>query len=949
MASIEDFKPYSDFFKSQRQQRSSRCFDFINVPSSPTGNSFLRNFKEYLSSEGTPIYGAVAYGSYYCVFDEIGYAINTRDDEVKPHYTLITTAGIHYLDFYGTYSFATWGDKDAKYWLDKHDVQLLAGNANNTNAKKWKAMFRDVNASQNSGGSVSSKSEATDNISKSLAENAMGNQFFRLTIDGVFHLEGRGVVATGTVESGGIHVGDEVYISGNNKSLYATVTGIEMFRKLLDQAEEGDNCGVLLRGVTEDEVEEGMVMYSTPVLSSTGYSSSSKGKSSSSTTTSSSSKTTTQTTQTTQYHSKPNMSIDKKKIEYVIGIDLGHGETSAALCAMQWDELDDRLDAAKDLEMEPNRKVIPSAITITEDGTAKIGTAAFDPNILKHAKVNVCFKKKPSDINGEAEQLMIRFMKEVYCKIRENNGGMLTDGNHLVYIATPSGWDKQAQDLYLQMAKEAGIPMGGITKESRAAFVKAQHDPTANLGRNIERGAIVFDMGSSTLDFTYHNSSLSYMIDNGYDCGASAVEKSMFAELEKSNDAIQEFRSKYPDLIDYLLFETRRAKEEIYFDTTRKYKKTINFEDFIDDEDLEDERFRLKFESGELNDFLENNGYISSIRNAMRDYLSNHISGQNIYGVFLTGGASRMDFIKKLVVECWNVPEDKIFRDQDPSLTISEGVAEVARVDLRTADLDKDLEPLFRSVTGAGVYDKFVELFGNFLFESVAENVQSQCIEWRDSSSNLSLNYLNSRIKSGVKAEVAECSQQVNEGIRIAIEEETKELRDKVDAIVAAYTAQGANVQLPSLTNLEVMKGGTGVDMSGVLKDISSSIETESSNWGGMIAGAGIGAAVAMILGGPLAWIIGGGALIGKWLFGEEETEEQKRQKAMKKELSSDERAAVCNTLSEKWEDITSSIHNSIFSSLRNNKKAKQDVTTAVNKLMEGYKEALAKSRIMVD
>lgn len=948
MASIADFKPYSDFLKSQRQQRSSRCFDFINVPSSPTGNSFLRNFKSHLSTEETPIYGAVAYGRWSTnIFDQRGYEISFNDDDVRSFYTLMTTSGIHHLDYYGNYSFSSWGEGDAKFWLDKHDVQLLAGNANNTNTKKWKAMFRDVNASKNSEGSASSKSQAIGNIITSLTNNTMGNQSFRLTIDGVFHIEGRGVVATGTVESGEVHVGDKVYISGNGKSLYATVTGIEMFRKLLDQAEEGDNCGVLLRGVTEDEVEEGMVMSTTPVSSSTGSSSSSKGKSSScSTTTSSTSKS---TNQTTQYHSKPNMSIDKKKIEYVIGIDLGHGETSAALCAMQWDELDDRLDTAKDLEMEPNRKVIPSAITLTEDGTAKIGTAAFDPNILKHAKVNVCFKKKPTDINGEAEQLMIRFMKEVYRKIRENNGGMLTDGNHLVYIATPSGWDKQTQDLYLEMAKEAGIPMGGITKESRAAFVKAQHDPTANLGRNIERGAIVFDMGSSTLDFTYHNSSLSNMIDNGYDCGASAVEKSMFAELEKSNDAIQEFRSKYPDLIDYLLFETRRAKEEIYFDTTRKYKKTINFEDFIDDEDLEDERFRLKFESGELNDFLENNGYIGSIRNAMRDYLSNHISGQNIYGVFLTGGASRMDFIKKLVVECWNVPEDKIFRDQDPSLTISEGVAEVARVDLRTADLDKDLEPLFRSVTGAGVYDKFVELFGNFLFENVAENVQNQCIEWRDSNTNLSLNSLNSRIKSGVKAEVAECSQQVNEGIRIAIEEETKDLREKVDAIVAAYTAQGANVQLPSLTNLEVMKGGTGVDMSDVLKDISSSIETESSNWGGLIAGAGIGAAVAMIIGGPLAWIIGGGALIGKWLFGEEETEEQKRQKAMKKGLSSDERAAVCNTLSEKWEDITSSIHNSIFSSLRNNKKAKQDVTTAVNKLMAGYKEALTKSRIMVD
>lgn len=222
-----------------------------------------------------------------------------------------------------------------------------------------------------------------------------------------------------------------------------------------------------LSGVKESELESGM-------LSKSGASSESSSGASNS-------------NHTTQYQSTPKMAIDKKKIEYVIGIDLGHGETSAAICPMQWDTLDNQLDPAKDLEMEPNRKVIPSAITITADGTAKIGTAAFDPNILKQAQVNVCFKMKPQDINGKAEKLMIRFMKEVYRKIRENNGGMLTDDNHLVYIATPSGWDKTAQELYLQMAVEAGLPMGGITRESRAAFVRAQHDPTANLAETSKK------------------------------------------------------------------------------------------------------------------------------------------------------------------------------------------------------------------------------------------------------------------------------------------------------------------------------------------------------------------------------------------------------------------------------------------------------------------------------
>lgn len=642
-------------------------------------------------------------------------------------------------------------------------------------------------------------------------------------------------------------------------------------------------------------------------------------------------------------------SMDKKKIEYVIGIDLGHGETSAAIAPMQWDKLDNQLEAVKDLEMEPNRKVLPSAITITADGNAKIGTAAFSPDILKRAHVNVCFKQKPENIEGEAEKLMIRYMKEVYRKIRENNGGMLTDTNHLVYIATPSGWDKKAQNIYLEMARVAGIPMGGITKESRAAFVRAQHDPTANLGRNIEKGAIVFDMGSSTLDFTYHNADLTNMVDNGYDCGASFVEKSIFQNLKENNDAIQQFCSKYPDLVDFLLFEVRRSKEEIYFDTSKKYKKTINFEDFIEDEDLEDERFRLKFETGELNEFLESNGYLNSIRTAMRDYIQNHIPGKNIYGVFMTGGASRMDFLKGLITECWNVPQEKIFRDQDPSLTISQGVAEVARVDLRTKDMDQDLIPLISRIDGNSVYTKFVELFGNYLYENVSECVQGKIIEWRDSNRNLTLSTLNEWIQNGVRDTVAACSTRVNEGVQLAIDEETAELREKVDAIVAAYTAQGSNIQIPTLGDLEVMRSGSGIDMSGVIQEISSSIETESSNWGGIIAGAGIGAAIAMILGGPLAWIIGGGAILGKMFFGKEESEEQKRKKAMSKDLSADERVQVFNSLSEKWDEISSSISRSIFGSLNNNYKARRDVSTAVDNLIKAYKEALTKARIMVE
>ena len=239
--------------------------------------------------------------------------------------------------------------------------------------------------------------------------------------------------------------------------------------------------------------------------------------------------------------------------------------------------------------MGGNRKVIPSAITILDDGTAYIGDAAFNPEVLKKATVRVCFKQAPKDINGEAEKVMIRFMHEVYIRIRENNQALLQEGNHLVYIATPSGWNKEQQALYVQMAEAAGIPIAGVTKESRAAFVRAQQDTTSGLGKNIHKGAIVFDMGSSTLDFTYMNDANDNLIDYGYDCGASLVEKTIYGIKHDEVEAVRTFETKYPKLVDYLLFQARAAKEKVYFDPSLPYKKTINFEDIVDDEELEDD------------------------------------------------------------------------------------------------------------------------------------------------------------------------------------------------------------------------------------------------------------------------------------------------------------------------------------------------------------------------
>src|SRR5207244_3584041 len=80
---------------------------------------------------------------------------------------------------------------------------------------------------------------------------------FLMPIEDIFSITGRGTVVTGRVERGIVKVGEEVEIVGIHATRKSVVTGVEMFRKLLDEGQAGDNIGALLRGVDKDDVERG--------------------------------------------------------------------------------------------------------------------------------------------------------------------------------------------------------------------------------------------------------------------------------------------------------------------------------------------------------------------------------------------------------------------------------------------------------------------------------------------------------------------------------------------------------------------------------------------------------------------------------------------------------------------------------------------------------------------
>ena len=137
----------------------------------------------------------------------------------------------------------------SKYEFPGDDIPIVKGSA-------LKALEGD--SSDIGSGAIMKLMEACDAYIPAPERDV--DKTFLMPIEDVFSISGRGTVVTGRIERGIVKVGDEVEIVGLRETTKTTVTGIEMFRKLLDQGEAGDNAGCLLRGTKKEDVERGQVL-----------------------------------------------------------------------------------------------------------------------------------------------------------------------------------------------------------------------------------------------------------------------------------------------------------------------------------------------------------------------------------------------------------------------------------------------------------------------------------------------------------------------------------------------------------------------------------------------------------------------------------------------------------------------------------------------------------------
>jgi elongation factor Tu len=137
----------------------------------------------------------------------------------------------------------------SKYEFPGDEVPVIRGSA-------WKALTGDAKGAD--GDSIRELLKAVDEYIPTPVRQV--DKPFLMPVEDVFSITGRGTVGTGRVERGAIKVGDKIERVGVRETKESVVTGVEMFRKILDQAQAGDNVGLLLRGIEKEDLERGMVL-----------------------------------------------------------------------------------------------------------------------------------------------------------------------------------------------------------------------------------------------------------------------------------------------------------------------------------------------------------------------------------------------------------------------------------------------------------------------------------------------------------------------------------------------------------------------------------------------------------------------------------------------------------------------------------------------------------------
>lgn len=429
-------------------------------------------------------------------------------------------------------------------------------------------------------------------------------------------------------------------------------------------------------------------------------------------------------------------------IKYAVGIDFGHGETSFSYYNISWGKDIAGQDTTDNpsIYLQNNSKTIPSIYLYNRDTDQMFTghTAGINNGEITGDRSNyvygVSFKKPISRMSEEEKFLFKRYMMEIkkvlICcspvSLKDEDQEKQIKRNYVVVIAKPSGWSKDEDSLYLNLAADAGLPVIGIWPESRASimrFISGDANLEVYQINNIHEGSVLMDIGSSTTDFSYVNKCRNYPIDdNGNDCGGQIIDEillqyvlSLDRNEEVRNDITESFNE---SIYNSLLFEIRMAKESLFSGTGSPglhlradyYSPTLPdgqvrclntdcpletviklLNEGLSAFNITPIGKRFNTDDTTYPDLLKNavnSGFIPALRYELASFITNHVisdNNQRINCFILTGGTSKL--FKVLGIDTYfkqNIlPEGyrgcDVYMDMDPSTSVSDGLALLGR------------------------------------------------------------------------------------------------------------------------------------------------------------------------------------------------------------------------------------------------------------------------------
>lgn len=366
---------------------------------------------------------------------------------------------------------------------------------------------------------------------------------------------------------------------------------------------------------------------------------------------------------------------------YLIGIDFGHGETTASFY-----DTENEIGGLKRLHILDGNTLESCKVESAVCRNKETGEWQFAKDIRDYAlpDFTLHFKAPMNEITPKNKEAFAAFIKLVFEHILDNQSLLKYDPltgerNFEIHVACPSGWNENDPTQIQEYKKfiSSIIPVDWIIKESDAAYFKfkaEQNFPATSV--------LVIDIGSSTIDFTAYGANAAEPSSEGPKHGASAVENLIYKYFEEHdadfNVAKQNAESKCIDgnlnwrnaVVHYI----KSQKEEFY---TQKYAvlgldltnnsicniKGRVFDDYsISNEQLNDEILK-PYRQTLLQDL-----------NAEKNTLEKKQIGTPQV-VVLTGGASRMPWLQRLVMDVFPEPDSQLFRDSEPSYVVSDGIA----------------------------------------------------------------------------------------------------------------------------------------------------------------------------------------------------------------------------------------------------------------------------------